>query len=146
PPLGGGGGVVMAALARQLAKRHEVTVLTSRAQKLPSDSTEADVRILRVPVWFRRQRAVASFASMLAYLPSALIRGSSLLRRRPFDVINTHFVVPTGPVGHCLSRLYGVPNVLSVHGGDLYDPSKRLSPHRHAPLRSLVRSLLSRAD
>jgi len=31
PPLGGGGGVVMAALARQLARRHEVTVLTSRA-------------------------------------------------------------------------------------------------------------------
>jgi glycine/D-amino acid oxidase-like deaminating enzyme len=31
PPLGGGGGVVMAALARHLARRHEVTVLTSRA-------------------------------------------------------------------------------------------------------------------
>ena len=35
PPLGGGGGVVMAALARQLARRHEVTVLTSRAGDLP---------------------------------------------------------------------------------------------------------------
>ena len=30
PPLGGGGGVVNAALAAELAKRHDVTVLTSR--------------------------------------------------------------------------------------------------------------------
>ena len=35
PPLGGGGGVVMAALARELARRHTVTVLTSRALGLP---------------------------------------------------------------------------------------------------------------
>jgi hypothetical protein len=32
-----------------------------------------------------------------------------------------------------------VPNVLSVHGGDLFDPSKGSSPHRHAPLRAAVR-------
>ena len=38
PPLGGGGGVVMAALARELAKRHTVTVLTSRAGDLPAVS------------------------------------------------------------------------------------------------------------
>ena len=29
-----------------------------------------------------------------------------------------------------------------MHGGDLYDPSKRLSPHRHAWLRRTVRSVL----
>ena len=30
PPLGGGGGVVNALLAEELAKRHDVTVLTSQ--------------------------------------------------------------------------------------------------------------------
>jgi hypothetical protein len=39
-----------------------------------------------------------------------------------------------------------VPNVLSLHGGDLYDPSKPLSPHRHRPLRMWVRHLLHAAD
>mgnify|MGYP001029682712 CR=1 FL=1 len=146
PPLGGGGGVVMAALARHLAKRHEVTVLTSRACDLPSMSIEDGVRIIRVPVFFRRELAVANFPSMLAYLPSGFLRGLSLHRGAPFDVINTHFVVPTGPLGHVLARLYRVPNVLSVHGGDLYDPSKTSSPHRHAPLRAAVRALLRAAD
>lgn len=146
PPLGGGGGVVMAALARELARRHTVTVLTSGALGLPADNTEGGVRVVRVPVFFRKELAVANFASMLAYLPMAGLRGLGLRRSGGFDVINTHFVVPTGPVGHALSRLYRVPNVLSLHGGDLYDPSKGSSPHRHAWLRMPIRRLLQRAD
>jgi glycosyltransferase involved in cell wall biosynthesis len=120
PPLGGGGGVAMAALAKELAQRHDVTVLTSRALDLPSESIEDGVRILRVPVLFRRQLAVANFPSMLAYVPMAALRGMSLKRQR-YDIVNTHFVVPTGPLGQFLASYYGVPNVLSVHGGDLFD-------------------------
>ena len=146
PPLGGGGGVVMAALARQLARRHEVTVLTSRAADLPAEEHDQGVRVLRVPVFFRRQMATANFPSMLAYLPTGFAKGLALRRTARFDVINTHFVVPTGPLGHALSRMLDVPNVVSVHGGDLYDPSKRSSPHRHAALRRVVRTLLGRAD
>lgn len=146
PPIGGGGGVVMAALARELARRHEVTVLTSRASGLPREEDDRGVRVVRVPVFFRRQLAVANFPSMLAYLPSGFMRGLGFRRRASFDVVNTHFVVPTGPLGHALARWYGVPNVLSVHGGDLFDPSKLSSPHRHAALRASVRWLLHAAD
>lgn len=146
PPLGGGGGVVMAALARDLARRHAVTVITSRAAGLPEEALEGAVRVLRVPVLLRRQRAVANFPSMLAYLPMAALRGWSFGRRQKVDVINTHFVVPTGPVGQLLSGIFKAPNVLSVHGGDLYDPSKRASPHRHWWLRAPIRRLLLQAD
>jgi glycosyltransferase involved in cell wall biosynthesis len=145
PPLGGGGGVVMAALARQLARRHEVTVLTSRAADLKAEDTDAGVRLLRVPVFFRRELAVANFSSMAAYLPTGFVRGLRL-GKSEFDVINTHFVVPTGPLGHALARWHGLPNVLSVHGGDLFDPSKGSSPHLHAPLRAAVRWMLRAAD
>lgn len=145
PPLGGGGGVVMAALARQLARRHEVTVLTSRAGDLRSEDRDGGVRILRVPVFFRRELAVANFPSMAAYLPTGLARGMRF-KHTDFDVINTHFVVPTGPLGHALARWHDVPNVLSVHGGDLFDPSKGSSPHLHAPLRAAVRWMLRAAD
>ena len=146
PPLGGGGGIVMAALARQLARRHQVTVLTSRANGLPPVSIEEGIRVIRVPVLFRKHMAVANFPSMLAYLPSGFVRGLLLARQHTFDIVNTHFALPSGPLGHALSRVYRVPNVLSVHGGDLFDPSKASSPHRHAPLRQSVRWLLKAAD
>ena len=120
-------------------------MLTSRAGELAAESDDQGVRIVRVPVFFRRQLAVANFPSMLAYLPSGFARGLSL-PRAGFDVINTHFVVPTGPLGHALARWHRLPNVLSVHGGDLFDPSKRSSPHLHAPLRAAVRWMLAAAD
>jgi hypothetical protein len=67
PPIGGGGGVVMAAVAAELARRgHDITVLTSRAFGLPADSVEDGVRVVRVPVLFRRQLAVANMPSMAA--------------------------------------------------------------------------------
>src|SRR4029077_18514316 len=48
--------------------------------------------------------------------------------------------------GDALARRAGIPNVLSLHGGDLYDPAKRTSPHRHPVLRVWIRHLLPRAD
>jgi glycosyltransferase involved in cell wall biosynthesis len=113
---------------------------------LPAEREEAGVRVLRVPVFFRTHQSVANLVSMLAYVPQAIRRGRRLVRNERFDVINTHFVLPTGPVGDSLSRHSGIPNVLSLHGGDLYDPSKFLSPHRHWSLRAVVRRLLRRAD
>ena len=137
----------MAALAGELTKRgHDVTVLTSGAFGLPAQSVEDGVRVVRVPVFFRRHLAVANIPSMAAYLPMGLLRGLSLGRNKAFDIINTHFVVPTGPLGDWLSRRLQIPNVLSVHGGDLFDPSKSLSPHRHAFLRAPIRGMLRRAD
>ena len=38
------------------------------------------------------------------------------------------------------------PHVLTVIGGDLYDPSKRLSPHRVPPLRAVVRAIMRASD
>ncbi|QBQ54407.1 glycosyltransferase family 4 protein [Nitrosococcus wardiae] len=146
PPLGGGGGVVNAHLAEELAKRHDVVVLTSRGPALSKDYVEKGVRIIRVPVLMRRQKAAASMISMLSYLPMGILQGRKLLKQERFDIINTHFVIPTGPVGHALSRFGPIPNVLSVHGGDLYDPSKWTSPHRHALLRISIQRLLRQAN
>ncbi len=146
PPLGGGGGVINALLAEELARRHAVTVLTSRGLGLPRREEIRGVEVIRVPVLFRNDRSTANFPSMLAFMIQGVRFGRRLLRERRFDIINTHFALPSGPVGASLARHAGIPNVLSLHGGDLYDPSKWSSPHRHAPLRRWVRRLLHTAD
>jgi glycosyltransferase involved in cell wall biosynthesis len=146
PPLGGGGGIVNAWLAEELAKRHEVSVLTSRAFDLPVREIIGNVEVIRSRTLFRRQRAAANIPSMATFVLSGTARGRALVRNNRYDIINTHFAIPTGPVGAYLSRLGNVPNVLSVHGGDLYDPSKWSSPHRHAFLRYVVRRVAQSAD
>ena len=146
PPLGGGGGVINALLAQELAKRHDVTVLSSGGLDLPCESTEEGVQVIRAPVYFRQQQAVANLRSMLTFIPNGIRIGRQVLKRHHYDVINTHFVLPTGPVGNALAQYAGIPNVLTVHGGDLYDPTKSLSPHQHLLLRMWVKYLLKRAD
>ncbi|MFV2057936.1 MAG: glycosyltransferase family 4 protein [Thiohalomonadales bacterium] len=146
PPLGGGGGVINKLIAEELAKQHDVAILTSQGMGRPRETVENNVKVYRVPVFFRSRQAAANMPSMLAFLPSGYRTGRQLLKESSFDVINTHFVVPTGPVGDWLSNYASVPNVLSVHGGDLYDPSKWTSPHRHSLLRNLVKKLLRKAD
>lgn len=145
PPLGGGGGVATLLLAEELARRHQVTVLTSQGPGLARQETQNGVRIVRVPAG-RRYRATADLPSMLGYMVMGRRVGRRLVAQEGFDVINTHFALPSGPVGDALARWGGIPNVLSIHGGDLYDPSKWLSPHGHPVLRSWVRSLIGRAD
>ncbi len=146
PPLGGGGGVINALLAEELARRHEVTVLTSQGLDLPRYEEIRGVGVIRVPVLFRSDRSTANLPSMFAFMLQGVRFGRRLLAEHRFDIINTHFALPSGPVGAALARHAGIPNVLSLHGGDLYDPSKWTSPHRHAPLRSWVRRLLRGAD
>ncbi len=146
PPLGGGGGVFNKQIAEELAKRHTVDILTSQGMGLPSFSVENGVNIYRVPVYFRSMQAAANLPSMLAYLPSGYRTGVRLLKEHSYDVINTHFAVPSGPLGDWLARKAGIPNVLTVQGGDLYDPSKFMSPHRHRILRSIVKGVLTKAD
>ena len=146
PPLGGGGGVASADIAEELAKTHHVTVLTSQGHGLARREVVNGVDLVRVPVCGRNARSTASLASMLSYVPLAIREGNWLVRSESFDVVNTHFVIPTGPAGDHIARRAGIPNVLTVHGGDLYDPSKFLSPHRHAVLRTTVRRQLQRAD
>jgi glycosyltransferase involved in cell wall biosynthesis len=146
PPVGGGGGVVHALVAEELARRHRVCVVTSAYGSLPTREVRDGVEIRRVPVLGREEASVASLISMLSYPPSTWLAALGMLRRERFDVINSHFAVPTGPGSLPVAKLARIPHVLSIHGGDLYDPSKRLSPHRMAVLRWAVRYLLRNSD
>lgn len=146
PPLGGGGGVVFKQIVDVLAQRHAVTVITSGYGDLPAEEVIGNLRIIRVPVLLRRSLATATMPSMLSYWPASQRRGKRLLRDERFDLINSHFVVPSSPSADALARWFKIPHVLSIHGGDIFDPSKRSSPHRLPIVRGLVRRLLTRAD
>ncbi|HRZ82107.1 MAG TPA: glycosyltransferase family 4 protein, partial [Candidatus Hydrogenedentes bacterium] len=48
--------------------------------------------------------------------------------------------------GYILAKLWRKPHVVSVYGGDIYDPSKKYSPHRHPVLKVAVKSVLNQAS
>lgn len=146
PPLGGGGGVTTKLLAEELAKRHSVTVLTSGFSGACWHEELNGVDIYRVPVLRQERMHTASLTSMLLYWPASVRRGLSICKRKKFDVLHAHFAIPTGPSSLMLAKLFGIPHVLSIHGGDLFDPTKKLSPHRTWGLHYTVQMVINRSD
>lgn len=146
PPLGGGGGVASYDLAVEWAKSAQVDVLTSAFKDLPLYEKVDNINIYRVRVLGRNSRDAASFISMLTYLINAFFKGMNLCRENRYNIINTHFAVPSGPLGFVLGKLFHIKNILSLHGGDIYDPSKKMSPHKSPLFSKVVRFILNKSD
>jgi L-malate glycosyltransferase len=119
PPVGGGGGMVAHEISHGLARLgHDVHVITTHYKSLPRQENQDGVRIFRIPA-ARRALYRATLLDMLCFVASGIWSGVGHLRRWRPDVIHVHFAVPTGPVAWVLSRLSGIPYVLTAHLGDV---------------------------
>jgi N-acetyl-alpha-D-glucosaminyl L-malate synthase BshA len=147
PPIGGGGGFVTRDICENIVSRgHVVTVITSHYRGLLKQETVNGVKVIRVPVYSRNKMEVANIGSMASYFPISILSAMKNIKPNDYEIINTHFAIPSGPTGYVLSKLLRLPNVLSIHGGDIFDPSKSLSPHDMPVLKQTVRTMLNTAD
>jgi glycosyltransferase involved in cell wall biosynthesis len=146
PPVGGGGGVFNKQIAEVLVKKHSITVITSGFANLEKQEMVNGVEIIRVPVAFRKNLNAASIISMLTFFPSSIFAGNALLKERRFDLVHSMFAIPSAPSGLYLAKKFRLPHFLSLLGGDVYDPSKSLSPHDTPLLKQIVRKMIHDSD
>jgi UDP-N-acetylglucosamine:LPS N-acetylglucosamine transferase len=105
PPVGGGGGYICKNIMDELAENgHKVTIITSHYNRLPKEESYGNINIYRVPVILRTKQDVGSLPSLLSYVPSCIGQAKKLMRIDQFDIINTHFAVPSGPAGYYLAK------------------------------------------
>ena len=118
PPVGGGGGKITQNLCEGLAnKGYDIRVLTSHHKDLPLHEKNGII-IYRLPV-HRKQIFRASFIDMLWFVIKSTRKGLGIIRSWKPDLIHAHFAVPAGAAAYFLSKLTGIPYVLTVHGGDV---------------------------
>lgn len=119
PPLGGGGGRLAAKVASGLVRRgHAVRILTAGMKHLPAESMEEGVEVRRLRA-FRRREDTCSVAEMAAWVARAIPAAIAESHRWKPDVIHAHFAVPTGAVALAVSKVMGIPYVLTAHLGDV---------------------------
>jgi len=146
PPLGGGGGVFNMQLAEELSKNHNITVITTKFSNYISHEIVKRVELIRVPVIMRTDQNAATILSMLSFFPTSLWAGYKQLKNKSFDIIHSMFAIPSAPSAVLLSKKFHVPHILSILGGDIYDPSKKLSPHKAPILHYTVKKMMEESD
>lgn len=121
PPVGGGGGRAAFDTCRGLVKHgHEVHLLTAHMKGLPEHENVDGYQVIRMPS-LRRQPYKADLLAMVGFIVAGIWVGLGQIRNWRPDIIHVHFAVPAGPIAWFLSRLSGVPYVITAHLGDIPD-------------------------
>lgn len=119
PPLGGGAGNASAQIARCLALMGvDVAVVTSRYTGLAPFEVKDGYAIYRVPV-LRRYLDHCSIVEMATFVASAAFSLRSIVGTFSPDALIVFFGIPTGPLGLLARKLFGLPYILSLRGGDV---------------------------
>jgi glycosyltransferase involved in cell wall biosynthesis len=145
PPIGGGGSPVSQQLCEHYVRRgHQVDVVTMAYGELPRHEEIRGVDVTRVPA-LRKRPDLCETHEMASYVASALPRVAARLRRRHYDVIHAHFLVPTGLLAYLATRIRTAPYVITAHGSDVpgFNPDRFRREHRLT--RPLLRLIMRNA-
>jgi glycosyltransferase involved in cell wall biosynthesis len=119
PPIGGGAGNASAHIARSLAGLgHPITVVTARYGDLPHTEQQSGVTIYRIPALRRRQDRSGALEQLI-FILSASFQTLRLFRRNKPNATLAFFGVPSGAVAWVLKKLYKIPYIISLRGGDV---------------------------
>ena len=119
PPIGGGAGNASAHIAAQLERKgHIVTVVTAHFGTLPHREQNGGLTIVRVPA-LRRRLDRSTPLEQLLFLLTASLTSLGLVRRLKPHATLAFFGLPSGAVAWLLDKIYGIPYVVSLRGGDV---------------------------
>ncbi len=119
PPIGGGAGNATAHIARCFASMgHETLVITSRFKGLPHEEKTGNLTIYRIPSLRRRQDRSGALEQLI-FLFSASLWISGLVSRRRPNATLAFFGAPSGMIAYLLRKVFNIPYVVSLRGGDV---------------------------
>ncbi|MHC4292756.1 MAG: glycosyltransferase family 4 protein [Planctomycetota bacterium] len=132
PPVGGGASPVTFQLCKYLVLAgYKVDVVTMHFGDLPRFETVEGFDVYRTPA-IRKRPNICHTHEMATYLPGAIKKVLSLVKRNQYDIIHCHFIVPGGPLAWLSAKLTKTPYIITAHGSDIpgYNPDRFTLQHK----------------
>jgi len=135
-PTIGGAEIGAYELAKQLYRKgHRISVIAPKYKKGWRNYEKIEgIDVYRYPLLLRLPR----LTELIRVLFSFLFIGNLLRKIRP-DVLNMHYVVPTGFAGQFWANKLHLPTVLTLIGNDVYDPYRPLSKLYYPFMKKVMR-------
>ena len=109
PPVGGGAAPVTFELCKHLVRMgNRVDVVTMHYGDLPRFECVEGIDIYRTPA-IRKKPNICHTHEMATYLLGAIWRTLCLVKRKKYDLIHCHFIVPSGPLALFVSKFSKIP-------------------------------------
>jgi glycosyltransferase involved in cell wall biosynthesis len=148
-------------LSRRLTATFNVVALVPAARGSDADGELDGVEVIRFSYAPQRWQTLAHSGGIVVnlrrhtwkwmlvppFILAQYLAARRLLRRRRFDVIHAHWLLPQGLIARRLSRIFRIPYVVTSHGGDLFGLRGRLatSLKRHVAADAAVLTVVSSA-
>lgn len=121
PPIGGGASPVSYDIANALSSTgdFDIDVITMGMKGLPKfEKVNDNFRIHRVNS-FRRFRHTSYPHEQLIYLINAFFKWRAISKNIKFDLIHSHFIIPTGALAYFIKKTSKINYFLTAHGSDV---------------------------
>lgn len=147
PPIGGGASPVSRDLAAELVKNgHNVTAITMAYKGLKSEEIMDGISVYRVKC-IRSKAFVCYPWEQLSYLISSYFFIKRLMKQgAKFDVVHTHFIIPTGVLAWWMNKKYGIKYVITAHGSDVMGYNQKRFKILHKILLSPWKRIVKAAE
>ncbi len=119
PPIGGGAGNAAAHIAQRLARMgHTISVVTSRFGSLLHEEHHDGITIHRIPTLRLKQDRSTAVEQIIFIITASLWTLSMIPSFKPHATL-AFFGIPSGAVTWLVKKMYKIPYVVSLRGGDV---------------------------
>ncbi len=141
PPLGGGGGRANGNIAKHMVQMgHEVVILTSAFKGLPETEMKDGFQLIRIPT-LRRYLEKCRIYEMIIFMISSFYYSMKQARAFKPDICIAFFTIPSGPAAWLVKKVFGVPYIISLRGGDVPGFMKEDLNFYHSISKPIIRFL-----